>query len=143
MIILVGIQASGKTSFYKRHLPQYVHISLDELHSRRKEAQLMQECFQNGYSVVVDNTDPTEEDRARYIIPGKREGYHIIGYFLRSSLNECIARNKKREGKAKVPEIAIRNTYRRLELPSWEEGFDELYDVQMKGNGFEIREEGI
>ena len=42
-VVFIGIQASGKTTFYNRMLSDgtYTHISLDELHTRNKENILL------------------------------------------------------------------------------------------------------
>ena len=53
---------------------------------------------------------------------------------MESRLKECIARNELREGKARVPAKAIAATSNKLQMPSYEEGFDELYYVQNDGN---------
>lgn len=77
MIIFIGIQASGKTTFYHEQLAQYTHISLDVLHTRNRERLALEECFASGKSMVIDNTNPTTADRARYISKAKENGYHI------------------------------------------------------------------
>ena len=94
----------------------------------------MEECLNSGKSFAVDNTNPTVDDRRRYIEPAKVAGYRVVGYFMESRLKECIARNELREGKARVPAKAIAATSNKLQVPSYEEGFDELYYVQNDGN---------
>lgn len=59
----------------------------------------------------------------------------MVGYFMQSKLQECIARNEQREGKAKVPAKAIAATSNRLEMPSYQEGFDALYFVKLTEAG--------
>lgn len=132
MIIFIGIQASGKTTFYHEQLAQYTHISLDVLHTRNKERILLEECFASGKSMVIDNTNPTAADRARYISRAKENGYLITGYFFQSRISDCVERNEKREGKAKVPRTAIAATSNKLEMPGYAEGFDKLYFVHME-----------
>ena len=58
----------------------------------------------------------------------------MIGYYLQSVLRECIARNDRREGRERIPAKAIAMTSNRLELPSYSEGFDELYYVKNDGS---------
>ena len=138
-IIMMGIQASGKSSFCKGQLSEgYVRISLDELNTRNKEKLQFYECVENGKGIVIDNTNPTKEDRQRYIPTLKDAGYVIAGYFMQSRVADCVARNEKREGKEKVPRAAIAATSNKLELPDYSEGFDELYYVQIADNGFKI-----
>ena len=71
----------------------------------------------------------------RLTVPGEildteREAYTVTGCYFESILKDCIRRNEQREGKARIPATAIAATSNRLELPSWDEGFDELYYVE-------------
>lgn len=132
MVIFIGIQASGKTTFYHERFGGYAHINLDTLHTRNKERLAVEECLAAGRSMVIDNTNPTMADREKYIRAGKENGYRITGYFFQSRVSECAERNEKREGKAKVPRMAIAATSNKLELPVYGEGFDVLYFVHME-----------
>ena len=93
-----------------------------------------------GCDYVVDNTNPTREDRARYIPVAREAGYRVIGYFLQSRLQECIQRNNQRSGKERIPSKAIAMTSNKLEMPSRSEGFDELYFVTNDGETMSISE---
>lgn len=139
-IIFIGIQASGKSTFYHEQFAGYVHINLDTLHTRNKEKLLLQECVESGYSFVVDNTNPTKADREKYIRAAKDYGYRIHGYYFQSSVSECIERNRKREGKARIPDRAVAGTHRKLELPEYGEGFDKLFYVCLKDGHFQTQE---
>ena len=79
---------------------------------------------------------PTKADRARYIIPGKNCGFRVIGYFMQSKLSECLVRNEKRE--RQVPKKGILATYNKIEMPSLQEGFNELNFVSIENGGFKI-----
>lgn len=140
VIVFIGIQASGKSTFYESVLKPlgYEHINLDTLHTRYREQNLLQEYFQTSKSFVVDNTNPEQKDRARYIPAAKVNGYEVIGLFFQSIVRECIARNEQR--KNAVPPKAIPCTQNRLQLPSYSEGFDKLYFVKIIDNGFSISE---
>lgn len=137
-IVFIGIQASGKTTFFNELLAchGYAHINLDTLHTRHKETLAIQECYAQRHSFVVDNTNPEKADRERYIPEARKHGYEVIGIFFQSVVRDCIARN---EGRAtKVPVKAIPCTQNKLQLPTYAEGFDKLYFVRIKGNEFEI-----
>jgi predicted kinase len=135
-IIFIGIQASGKTTFYNQMLSGYTHISLDVLNTRNKENIALNECLNNGRSFVIDNTNPEIADRAGYIKKAKEFGYQVIGIFFQSKVRDCVLRNEQRGGK--VPQKAIACTSNKLQLPSTMEGFDELYFVRIENNTFEI-----
>ena len=134
MIIMIGLQGSGKSTFYEKYISKdFVRINLDTLKTRYQEKILFDACLKNGDSFVIDNTNPTRADRERYISAAKDKGYHIVAYFMESKIKDCIYRNSLREGKAKVPDKAIAATSNKLEVPSYDEGFDELYFVKNDG----------
>ena len=141
MIIMMGLQGSGKSTFYLKFLSEdYIRVNLDTLKTRHRERLLIDECIGEGKNFVNDNTNPTRADRARYISLAKEQGYHVIGYFMESKIKDCIARNSLREGKARVPNTAIAATSNKLEIPSYEEEFDELYFVKNDGVSMTIEE---
>lgn len=134
MVLLMGLQGSGKSTFYQKYLAdRFVRVNLDTLKTRYQEKLLIDRCLAEGTSFAVDNTNPTREDRARYISVARAAGYRVVGYFLESKLQECIARNDRRTGTARVPAKAIAATSNRLQLPSGSEGFDALYFVKNDG----------
>lgn len=137
-IVFIGIQASGKSTFFRENLSQYgfVHINLDTLHSRHKESLLLDDCLERKISFVVDNTNPEFADRQRYIIKAKEYGYEVIGIFFQSIVKDSIYRNENRENA--VPHHVISSTQNRLNLPSFEEEFDKLYFVRIVDDEFEI-----
>ena len=57
---------------------------------------------------------------------------------MESKLQACIERNNLREGKEKLPAQAIAATSNKLQMPSYEEGFDELYFVANDGDKMTI-----
>ena len=141
IIILMGLQGSGKSTFYKTYLEDsFVRVNLDTLKTRYQEDLLIKECIKKGESFAVDNTNPTRLERKKYIDIAKTEGYRVVGYFLESKIKDCMARNALREGKARVPDIAIAATSNKLEIPSFEEGFNELYFVKNNGTDMIIEE---
>lgn len=131
-VILVGIQASGKSTFYQqRFFDTHVRISRDLLRTRNRELQLLRTCLETRQPFVIDNTNVLAEERARFIGPARANGYRVIGYFFRTEPRAAIARNRLREGKAVVPIPGILGTYKKLEAPRMDEGFDALYAVTL------------
>ena len=143
-MIFVGLQASGKSTFFReRFAATHVHVSKDLFRNNknpnRRQRQLVETALKRGSPVVVDNTNPTPEDRRPLVGLGRQYGAKVAGYRFDSSVRECVERNKKREGKAEVPEVAIYATAEKLVPPSYGEGFDELFGVRIVGNsGFEV-----
>ena len=134
---MIGIQASGKSTFCNRYFPDsFAHISLDELNTRNKEKNLLMDCISKGLNIVIDNTNPTKDDRQRYIPVLKENKYRIAGYFMQSRIADCVKRNENRQGKSRIPNSAIAATSNKLELPEHTEGFDDLYFVRMLDDEF-------
>ena len=109
LFIMIGLPGSGKSSFVQRILPHCRHISLDRLHKRPREERTFLQALSEQVDIVIDNTNPTRHDRQRYIPQASKAGYRIVGYFMRSKVSECLARNAQRQGKARVPDVAIRS----------------------------------
>ncbi len=131
-VIFAGIQATGKSTFFKeRFFDTHVRISLDLLRTRHRERRLLQLCIDLSQPFVIDNTNPTVEERASYLVPARAAGFRVVGYYFRSILAESIARNAGRRGRAQVPVKGIGGTARRLQPPSLDEGFDALYYVRI------------
>ena len=141
IVILMGLQGSGKSTFFKIFLDgKFVRVNLDTLKTRHREDLLIEKCLENGDSFAIDNTNPTRLERKKYIDIAKSYGYRTVGYFLESKIRDCMVRNALREGRARVPEIAIAATSNKLEIPSYDEGFDELYFVKNDGKSMIIEE---
>ena len=144
LLILVGLQGSGKSSFYREWFAStHVHVSRDNFrHNRnpeRRQRQLLKQAFAEGKSAVVDNTSPTQEDRKPLVALGKEAGAVVVSYFFPASAQECVARNAAREGHSRVPDVAIYATQSRLVRPASTEGYDRMYEVYARaGTGFEI-----
>jgi predicted kinase len=129
-VIFIGVQASGKTSFYRqRFFETHVRISLDMLRTRQREQLLVAACLDSRQSFVIDNTNPLAADRARYIERSRAAGFRVVAYFFQTSLQDAVRRNRQRTGKQQVPVPAIAGTFRKLQAPSLQEGFEELYTV--------------
>ena len=141
-VILIGVQASGKSTFScERFYDTHVRISLDMLRTRHREKVLLDACLEGKQSFVIDNTNPTKEDRARYIPLAKSTGFRVIGYYFASKVDECKLRNEQRSEEEQVPLPGLLGTYSKLQLPQREEGFDVLYYVSIADDGsFQVDE---
>jgi predicted kinase len=146
LVLFIGLQGSGKSSFYReRFAGTHVLVSKDLWpHARRRDARqqrLISEALAAGRSVVVDNTSPTPELRAPLLALGRKHGARVIGYAFESRLEDCLARNARREGRSRVPEVALYATRKILRWPSLSEGFDTLHFVRVTPEGtFDVTE---
>ncbi|CAA9465915.1 MAG: polynucleotide kinase 3-phosphatase-like [uncultured Rubrobacteraceae bacterium] len=138
------MQASGKSTFYReRFAATHEHVSKDLFrHNKnrgRRQARLVEAALRDGRSVVVDNTNPTLEDRKPLIELAREHGARAIAYSFESGPRDSRERNGRREGRARVPDVAIFATAKKLVPPSRSEGFDGAYRVRiLEGSGFEV-----
>lgn len=140
VIIFIGIQGSGKSTFYKENFfNTHLRINLDQLRTRNRESRFLKTCFETGTSFVVDNTNPLPQDRKRYIKQAILMDYEIIGYFFDTVLEKALNRNRKRSDKMIIPEMGIIATYKKLIPPSYKEGFNKLFKVRItEDNSFDV-----
>jgi hypothetical protein len=127
-IVLCGVQGSGKTSLYRdRFAATHEHVSLDVLGSRTREAMLLTACLEEGRPFVVDNTNPTAADRARYIDAARAAGFKVVGYLVEGDgRSEHVGPGKAAQ------------TRRRFVRPTPEEGFDELWHAVPAQGGWRV-----
>jgi predicted kinase len=133
-VILIGLQGAGKSTFYRdRFQSTHVHISLDVLKTRHRERTLLQSCLDQRRPFVVDNTNPTRSGRLAYTSPARQAGFRVIGFYFQSRVADCERRNRQRPEAEQVPCLGLLGTAGRLELPQYDEGFDELHYVRIEG----------
>jgi predicted kinase len=140
-VLLIGLQASGKSSFYReRFAATHARVSKDLFPSARRpaerQARELATAWAAGRSVVVDNTHATRAERAALIAAAKGVGASVVGYYFESKVEDCLRRNRARA--KPVPDVAIYSTIKRLERPRRDEGFDVLRHVRMSKEGFEV-----
>lgn len=145
LVIFIGLQASGKSTFFRKYLATtHVLVSKDLMRNNknraRRQAQLVEAALQAGRSIVVDNTNPTLKDRASLIDLGNLYGAQIVGYYFESNVKDCLDRNQQRKDKARVPDVGIYATIKKLVCPTYSEGFHQLFYVRMVDDSdFEVR----
>ena len=140
-VIFMGIQGAGKSSFFmERFFSTHVRISLDLLKTRFRERTFLGACLRTEQRFVIDNTNPTREERQKYIAAAKANRYAVVGFYFQSKLADCLRRNSERSESYRVTDVAILSTAKKLELPTLDEGFDRLFYVRMEDQRFVVEE---
>lgn len=130
MIVFVGLQASGKSTFFKNNFSKtHVHISKDLMgknskNKNDKQNKLIRAAFASSRDVVIDNTNPTKEIRAELIAIAKEFNAKTICYYFETPFEECVRRNALRN--APVPIVGLKTVAKKMEPPTIDEGFDEI-----------------
>jgi predicted kinase len=144
LVVFVGLQASGKSSFYaSRYHATHVQVSKDLLgrarHKQDKQMRLIADALRSGRSVVVDNTNARQSDRAALIDLARAHGARPVAVWFTAPVGDCLRRNAAREGKARIPAVGIFATAKKLQPPTREEGFAEVTQAHLGESGFEVR----
>lgn len=143
--VLVGLQASGKTTFCRQVLGAgYVQVSKDHFpnarNRQRRQLRLVREALAGGLDVVVDNTNPSPAEWQPLIEVAREGGARVIAYWFPPDLAGSMRRNSARTGRSRVPEVGLMATMARLRQPGTADGFDAVLTVRFDGTGsFEIR----
>jgi hypothetical protein len=129
-------RGQAKTIFYEqRFFETHVRVSRDMLRTRHRERLLIGACLAARQSFVLDNTNALVARRAELIAAAKATGFRVAGFFFRCELRDALARNRLRPAERVVPPAGVAGTYKKLQLPSWGEGFDELNAVEIIPSG--------
>ena len=140
MVLFIGIQATGKSSFYlERFFRTHVRINGDMLKTRHREDLLIRACLEGKTPFVVDKMNLTRTQRAGHISLAKTAGFQVVGYFFESQLAAALQRNARRDVPERIPAAGLGRASSALQLPSRDEGFDQLFVVRMDGkDGFVV-----
>ena len=130
VVLLIGLQACGKTTFYRERLAAtHALVSKDAMprSARRKEDRQRRELaalLADGHDVCVDNTQPSAAERAGVIAVARAHGARVVGYWWLPDPELSRRRNAARADP--VPEVGLHAALARWEEPHRGEGFDEL-----------------
>ena len=134
MVVLIGIQGSGKTTFYReRFFDTHIRLSLDMLRTRNRLRALALACIAAQQPFVLDNTNVLRAERAEYIAAARAGGFRVIGYYFTPELRRAIKWNSLRKAKQAIPVPGLIGTMKKMQPPTAEEGFDEIWQVSVNG----------
>ncbi len=128
---MVGLQGAGKSTWVLDHLAaSHTVVSKDHWpNARRREARqrrVVAELLAAGRRVVVDGTNPSEQERVPLVEIAREAGVPARAVWLDVPLETCLRRNAGRTGRARVPLVGVLATAGRLVPPSTDEGFAEV-----------------
>jgi predicted kinase len=140
LVVLCGLQGAGKSRFFRsRFAETHAHVSKDLFPNARdrdrRQRALVLRAAEEGRPVVVDNTHPRREDRTALVALARAAGMRPVLYWFPPDVRASVARNARREGRARVPPVAIFATLKRLEPPAAGEGFAAAFEVTATPDG--------
>ncbi|WP_241838172.1 ATP-binding protein [Streptomyces sp. CB03234] len=146
MAVLIGLQASGKSTFYEQCLSDRCTLVSKDLFPRgarnkqQRQMRLVDEALSAGRSVAVDNTNPSPEEWGPLITLGHARDAAVTAFWFPPDVVGSLQRNAAREGRDRVPDVGVFATLERLRGPALSDGFDTVLEVRFDGRGgFEVR----
>ncbi|KAF6217243.1 hypothetical protein GE061_001597 [Apolygus lucorum] len=135
VIVMVGLPASGKSTFVKTHLvPKgYVSINRDTLGTAAKCEKLLKESLSSRKKVVVDNTNLDVETRRKIVNICQQFNVVPRCFLMDSNFQRCQHNNKFRIIKggdhAVITPMVMRASLSKFLAPKKEEGFLDIVHV--------------
>ena len=162
LIIMCGVAGSGKSTWVMNHIDDFkgttsyvsrdaVRFSMlnDEDDYFAKENEVFNKFIETikGHlefadTTIVDATHITIGSRRKLLnaLGGSLKDVKIIIMVIKNDLTTILKQNAKREGRAKVPEGTIKSMYKSFIMPTFDEGFDEIWEYG--NNRYLIRKKG-
>ena len=148
MIICTGSPGSGKSTFTKRFLKDYVRINNDEYKTKEKCAKMAAQFLKEGKSVVIDNTNPKRELRSLYLKIAKDLKVPARSVYFDTPKEVCIHNNEQRgtnphhdHASKMVPMIALHMFFKNVQTPLLSEGFESIIKVNFLADLFDNKQD--
>lgn len=139
MVLAVGSPASGKSTYYQRHLKalNFVHVNRDTLKTIPKCLALVKSSLLKKQSVYIDNTNPTRESREMFISIAKDLNIPVI--CLQFTADEWLSKHLDvyRSIKGKIDPLpgVVFNSFRsKYQPPVKDEGFEKIIQLPFEIN---------
>uniref|UniRef100_A0A336MJT2 CSON000292 protein n=1 Tax=Culicoides sonorensis TaxID=179676 RepID=A0A336MJT2_CULSO len=135
VIVMVGMPASGKSSFARKHFETsgYAYINRDSLGSWQKCVSALEKAIQENKSAVIDNTNPDAESRKRYIEVAKKRKIPCRCFVMATTEAQAKHNNVFREltdpFHSVIKDMVFHGYKSKFQEPSLKEGFTQIVKV--------------
>lgn len=134
MVLFCGFPGCGKSTFFHRFFAPfaYQHVNRDTLKTPEKCIAAATAALAQKKSVVIDNTNPSPDDRAKYIAIAKKAQVPVRCFVF---LHDAALANhmnilRARLGiTARVSSIAYNMFKSKFQAPTTDEGFSEVVSI--------------
>jgi bifunctional polynucleotide phosphatase/kinase len=132
ILLLVGSPASGKSSFAKLYCSSYEIICQDELKTISKCKKKCIEMIKLKKNIVIDCTNRNIKSRSIWTTLANEYSIPIRCVVMDMNKNLCLHLNRYRKlyKEKQIPDIAIHVFFKNFTIPSIEEGFNEIINLQ-------------
>ena len=133
MIIMVGVPASGKSTFSRKfERLGYEIVNRGTLKTIPKCQKVARESLEKGKSVVIDNTNPGRDARENFISIAKEMNIPIRCVHVNTDIELVKHLNLFRERTKnirRIPDVAYNMYKKNFKAPDFKEGFKEIIEV--------------
>lgn len=139
LYVMVALPRAGKSTYVERKLKNIIRVSADQLRilisgersSPRKEPAvwwvrsiMLEAIMQQGFDVVVDQTNVTRDKRKPLLELARKYGYRSIAIVIKTDKETCRKRAIETRQEDLLP--VIERMASNYEEVTAEEGFDEI-----------------
>jgi len=155
MIMFIGLPASGKTTYWKRHFrgTEVIRLSLDTFQKmvtgRDHSPAFMpiakvwidwtqEYLLRDGHTILIDSVLLTKGIRSKLVRMAQSCGASVEVYWFDTPLETCMDRNRCRD--RVVPDDVMQRMNAQFDLPEdAEEQFDVLWRVEGDGEKYSVK----
>ena len=135
LYVMCGVPGSGKSTFSRKlaEEKELERFSFDEMKCFRLEDFMRPaiKAMQEGKSVILDTTNLRVNIRKKVLQAVKDISCKKVVVYMDTSLEQCLYRNAHRE--ARLQDCIVESTYRSLQKPTPDEGWDEIIYIKEDG----------
>lgn len=128
LYVMCGIPGSGKSTKSRQLAEEHglTRFSFDEMkcYTTRQFLRPVVVALQEGKSVVMDSTHLRVNGRKVILDAVKDIPCRKVCVIMDTPFDECLRRNANRE--ARLPDMMMDSTYRSMQKPTIDEGWDEI-----------------
>lgn len=162
LIIMCGVAGSGKSTWVMKHINDFkgtssyvsrdaIRFSMikdgDDYFAKENEVfkrfiNKIKRFLKDSDNIIVDATHITPGSRRKLLnaLGSSLKDTKIIIVVIKNDLETILKQNNMREGRAKVPEGTIKSMCKSFIMPTFDEGFDEIWEYG--NNRYLIRKRG-
>ena len=137
--MLIGLPASGKSTYIKEHFDDDIVFSSDKIREEcfgdvndqthnnevfKKLVKLVKANLRNKKDAVYDATNINYKRRMHLLKDISHLNIKKVAIFMATPYDICLKNNQQRD--RHVPEEVINNMYRKFNVPYYYEGWDEI-----------------